>query len=174
MKTLLIRFGLLLLVSIAFATRADAEELRDVQYGEAGGVALKLDAHIPDGAGPFRAAILVHGGGWIAGDKQQYITYIFKPLADANFVWISINYRLAPKFTFPAPAEDVELAIAYVRKNAAKFKIDPKRIALIGESAGGHLVSYVGAREKNHELAAVVSLYGVHDFVASTAEMPKS
>ncbi|HEX3120941.1 MAG TPA: alpha/beta hydrolase, partial [Candidatus Acidoferrum sp.] len=96
-----------------------AEELRDVQFAEAGGVALKLDAHIPEGAGPFRGAILVHGGGWIGGDKQQYITYIFKPLADANFVWISINYRLAPKFIFPAPADDVELAIQYVRKNAA-------------------------------------------------------
>jgi acetyl esterase len=170
MKTLRFRLTIPLLVLSFFASRAGAEELRDVQFAEAGGVALKLDAHIPEGAGPFRGAILVHGGGWIGGDKQQYITYIFKPLADANFVWISINYRLAPKFIFPAPADDVELAIQYVRKNAAKFKIDPDRIALIGESAGGHLVSYVGAREKNHEIAAVVSLYGVHDFVAAAVE----
>jgi acetyl esterase len=170
MKTLLIQLGFLLLVSTTFVYRSRGEELKDVEYAQAGGVSLKLDAHIPDGAGPFRGAILVHGGGWIAGDKQQYINYLFKPLADANFVWISINYRLAPKFTFPAPADDVEMAIQYVRKNAAKFKIDPNRIALIGESAGGHLVSYVGAREKNHEIAAVVSLYGVHDFVAAAVE----
>jgi acetyl esterase len=162
--------ALLCVVFAALAWRVNAEELHDVQYAEVGGVALKLDAHIPDGAGPFRGAILVHGGGWIAGDKQQYINYLFKPLADANFVWISINYRLAPKFIFPAEAEDVELAIQYVRKNAAKFKIDPNRTALIGESAGGHLVSYVGAREKNHEIAAVVSLYGVHDFFAAAVE----
>lgn len=170
MKTQLLRLAFIALVFAGVARAAQAEELRDVQYGEVAGVALKLDAHIPEGAGPFRCAILVHGGGWIAGDKQQYITYIFKPLADANFVWISINYRLAPKFTFPAPADDVELAIQYVRKNAAKFKIDPARIALIGESAGGHLVSYVGARAKNQEIAAVVSLYGVHDFVAAAVE----
>ena len=84
MKTLRI-VTVLCVVLAALAWRVDAEELRDVQYGEVAGVALKLDAHIPDGAGPFRGAILVHGGGWIAGDKQQYITYLFKPLADAEF-----------------------------------------------------------------------------------------
>src|SRR3984885_15352167 len=162
--------ALLWVVFAALAWRVNAEDLHEHQYGEVGGVALKLDAHILDGAGPFRGAILVHGGGWIAGDKQQYINYLFAPLAEGNFTWISIKYRLAPKFTFPAPADDVEMAIQYVRKNAAKFKIDPNRIALIGESAGGHLVSYGGAREKNHEIAAVVSLYGVHDFVAAAVE----
>src|SRR5579871_5558684 len=170
MKNLLPKFTLSLLLLAALGYQAGAEELKDLEYGQAQGVHLLLDAHIPDGPGPFRAAILVHGGGWIAGDKQQYINYLFAPLADANFVWISINYRLAPKYIFPAPADDVDLAIRYVRKNAARFKIDPNRIALIGESAGGHLVSYVGAREKNHEIAAVVSLYGVHDFVAAAVE----
>jgi acetyl esterase len=170
MNTNLKKSGILVLLFGTLGSFAQAEERKDVEYAQVQGVHLALDAHIPDGPGPFRAAILVHGGGWIGGDKQQYITYLFKPLADANFVWISINYRLAPKFTFPAPAEDVELAIQYVRKNAAKFKIDPNRIALIGESAGGHLVSYVGAREKNHEIAAVISLYGVHDFVAAAVE----
>jgi acetyl esterase/lipase len=164
------KLTLLWIAFVVFALPSRAEELKDVEYGRVQGERLTLDAHIPDGTGPFRGAILVHGGGWIAGDKQQYITYLFKPLADAEFVWISINYRLAPRFAFPAPADDVELAIQYVRKNAARFKIDPTRIALIGESAGGHLVSYVGAREKDHEIAAVVSLYGVHDFVAAAVE----
>jgi acetyl esterase len=164
------RFAFLALVLTVFAWGARGEELKDIEFAKVAGIALKLDAQIPDGAGPFRAAILVHGGGWIAGDKQQYITYLFKPLADANFVWISINYRLAPKFTFPAPADDVELAIRYIRKNAVKFKIDPDRIALIGESAGGHLVSYVGARDTKHEITCVVSLYGIHDFVAAAVQ----
>ena len=148
-----------------------ASDFKDVEYAKPGGVSLTLDAHIPDGAGPFPTAILVHGGGWVGGDKQQYITYIFKPLADAGFAWFSINYRLAPQSKFPDDADDVEAAVRYVRANAGKYKVDTKRIALIGESAGGHLVSYVGARNRpDSSVNAVVSMYGVHDFVAAAVE----
>jgi acetyl esterase/lipase len=157
--------ALLLAVHCVLATAAD---FKDIQFANSNEVRLTLDAHIPDGPGPFPTGILVHGGGWVAGDKQQYITYIFQPLADAGFAWFSINYRLAPQFRFPADADDVESAIRFVKANAAKYKVDPKRIALIGESAGGHLVSYVGARNRtDSRVAAVVSMYGVHDFVAA-------
>jgi len=150
---------------------SSAVDLTDIEYANAGGVRLTLDAHVPDGDGPFSAAILVHGGGWVAGDKQQYITYIFQPLSDAGFAWFSINYRLAPQFKFPADADDVESAIRFGRANAATYKVDPNRIALIGESAGGHLVSYVGARNRaDSRVAAVVSMYGVHDFVAAAVQ----
>jgi acetyl esterase len=161
--------GFLLFTCIAgFCTAAD---IKDVEYAKPGGVSLTLDAHIPDGSGPFPAAILVHGGGWVAGDKEQYITYIFKPLADAGFAWFSINYRLAPRYKFPDDADDVEAAIRFVRANAGEYKIDTNRIALIGESAGGHLVSYVGARNRpDARVNAVVSMYGVHDFVAAAVE----
>ena len=150
------------------SARCAAAEFKDVEYGEAAGVHLLLDAQIPDGEGPFPAAILVHGGGWVAGDKQQYITYIFKPLSSTGIAWFSINYRLAPQFKFPADADDVEAAIRFVKANAKKYKVDPKRIALIGESAGGHLVSYVGARNRpDSRVAAVVSMYGIHDFISA-------
>ena len=153
---------------LLFCVSSHAEDFKDVPYTNIAGVSLTLDAHIPDGAGPFPAAVLVHGGGWIAGDKQEYITYIFQPLADAGFAWFSINYRLAPRYKFPAAAEDIERAIEYVKKNGARYKVDDRRIALIGESAGGHLVSYVGARNrKKSNVAAVVSLYGIHDFISA-------
>lgn len=156
---------------VLFTGLCAATDVKDVEYAKPGGVSLTLDAHIPDGVGPFPAAILVHGGGWVAGDKQQYITYIFKPLADAGFAWFSINYRLAPQSKFPDDADDVEAAVRFVKANAGKYKVDSKRIALIGESAGGHLVSYVGARNRpDSSVNAVVSMYGVHDFVAAAVE----
>jgi acetyl esterase/lipase len=159
-------FGVLLL-SLA----AHARLLKDVVYGHAAGADLTLDASIPDGRGPFPAAVLVHGGGWVAGDKQQYINYIFEPLSKAGFAWFSINYRLAPRYQFPAPADDIEQAIRFVKAHADEYGIDPKRIALIGESAGGHLVSYVGARNQpGSRVAAVVSLYGIHDFISAAME----
>src|SRR4051812_50160059 len=131
-KKTILAFILVLLSSAIFAGAAD---LKDIEYEKVEGIALTLDVHVPEGSGPFPAAILVHGGGWVAGDKQQYITYIFQPLSDAGFAWFSINYRLAPQFKFPADADDVESAIRFVKANAATYKVDPKRIALIGESA---------------------------------------
>ena len=156
---------------LSFSITATAADLKDIQYADVDGQRLLMDAHIPDGAGPFPTAILVHGGGWVAGDKQQYITYIFQPLTDAGFAWFSINYRLAPQYKFPNDAEDVERAIRFIKTNAAKYKVDPQRIALIGESAGGHLVSYVGARNQpESRVAAVVSMYGIHDFISACVE----
>ena len=77
---------------------------------------------------------------------------------------------MAAKFTFPAAAEDVEAAIDYVQKNPSRYRVDPRRIVLIGESAGGQLVSYIGARNQTKSrIAAVVSLYGIHDFVSACA-----
>jgi acetyl esterase len=158
-------------VILFLAHAGQARVLKDVVYSHAGGMDLTLDASIPDGAGPFPAAVLVHGGGWVAGDKQQYITYIFEPLSKAGFAWFSINYRLAPQSQFPAPADDVEQAIHFMKTHAAEYKIDPKRVVLIGESAGGHLVSYVGARNRPaSRVAAVVSLYGIHDFITAAME----
>lgn len=164
------RFALPFLI-LFFSMAAAAADFHDITYREVDGVRLTLDAHIPDGPGPFATAILVHGGGWVAGDKQQYITYIFQPLSDAGFAWFSINYRLAPQYRFPADAEDVEEAIRWVKANGAKYKVDANRIALIGESAGGHLVSLVGAHSQpSARVAAVVSMYGIHDFITASIE----
>jgi acetyl esterase len=156
---------------MAAAPNALCADFKDVPYRTVDGETLTLDAHIPTGGRLFPAAILVHGGGWIAGDKQQYINYLFKPLADAGFAWFSINYRLAPKHIFPADAEDVRAAIVWVKAHSAEYSVDPNRLALIGESAGGHLVSLVGAEpDPATRVAAVVSMYGVHDFVSAAVE----
>ncbi len=139
----------------------------DVEFARPGGVSLTLDAWVPDGTGPFPAAIVVHGGGFTRGDKQTFVKPLFEPLTRGGFAWFTINYRLAPEHTFPKAADDVESAIAWLKAHAAEYKVDPRRIALIGESAGGHLVSYVGARHKpQNRVAAVVSLYGPHDLAA--------
>ncbi|MGH9720191.1 MAG: alpha/beta hydrolase fold domain-containing protein, partial [Bryobacteraceae bacterium] len=140
---------------------------RDVVFHKIGDVALTLDASIPEGDGPFPAAIIVHGGGFTRGDKQTFVPPLFEPLSQADFAWFSINYRLAPQAKYPAAVEDVERAIAWVRSNARRYKVDPDKIALIGESAGGHLVSMAGARNKpDSRVNAVVSFYGPHDFEA--------
>jgi alpha-L-fucosidase 2 len=123
---------------------------------------LKLDAHIPTGKGPFPAIILVHGGGWTGGDKQaNFIQPLFPVLDRTGYAWFSIDYRLAPAFPYTAMVEDVENAIRYVKSNARLLKVDRKKIVLMGESAGAHLVNLVGARNRKPvDVAAVVSFYG--------------
>ena len=154
----LIRNSLFLLM--AFATSALAQLQSNIEYAVVGGESLKLDAYVPDGKGPFPTAILVHGGGWSKGSKEVFIKPLFQTMSDAGFSWFSINYRLAPTNRYPAAVEDVETAINWVKQHANEYKVDPKRIALIGESAGGHLVALVGARDgRKLGLAAVVPYY---------------
>ena len=147
-------------------TAARSELQKDIEYGRAGDVSLKLDASVPDGPGPFPTVIIVHGGGFTGGNKQMYVTPMFEPLTRAGFTWFSIDYRLAPQYKFPAAVEDVDQAIEFVKSHAAQFKVDTRRIALLGESAGGYLVSYVGTqKEKKWRVAAVVSFYGPHNLM---------
>jgi acetyl esterase len=139
---------------------------QDIEFAKAGDVSLTLDAFVPEGAGPFATCILVHGGGFTKGDKHSFIKPLFEPLSKAGFTWFTINYRLAPQHAWPACAEDVASAIKWVKAHAAEYKVDPKRIALIGESAGGHLVSWAGVMGAGDtRVAAVVPFYAPHDLV---------
>ncbi|HEY1718400.1 MAG TPA: alpha/beta hydrolase [Verrucomicrobiae bacterium] len=137
----------------------------NIEYGEAGGKKLLLDAHVPDGDGKFPVAIIVHGGGWSGGDKETDIAPLFAPFA-ANFTWFTINYRLAPTNRWPACFEDLQTAIRWVKKHAAEFKGDPGRIALVGYSSGGHLVCLAATLgKKDTRVQAVVGLAPPTDIV---------
>jgi alpha-L-fucosidase 2 len=141
----------------------EAAEFKDVEYGRAGDLSLRMDAHVPPGKGPHPAAILVHGGGWIRGDRAWNVQPLFTPLADAGIAWFSISYRLATDIVnLGAAVQDVRQAIHYVHDNSARYHVDPKRIVLIGESAGAHLSS-LAALADPASIAAVVSLYSPND-----------
>src|ERR1700733_3715533 len=132
----------LFLIGSINVTAAGAEILKNIEFSRVEGVSLRLDASIPDGAGPFSAAIIVHGGGWVRGDRRIDVAPLFQPLTDAGIAWFSIDYRLASDpLRFGIAAYDVEAAIRFVREHAGEYRVDPERIALIGESAGGHLAS---------------------------------
>jgi acetyl esterase len=163
-----------LFVALALAAvSAFGQASSDVEYARPDSKPLLLDISIPDGKGPFPTAIIVHGGSWIRGDKTTYIKPLKPLLSTAGYAWFSIDYRLAPAYTYPSPVEDVEAAIRWVRTNADKYKVDVNRIALIGESAGGHLVAMVGARNKpESRVAAVVDFYGPHDLALAAKLSP--
>lgn len=164
----MVRLALLLVISLIPAW---GELRRDIEFAKPDGYSLTLDAWVPEEAGTYPAVIIVHGGGWEAGDKNTYVPPLFPPLIRAGYVWFSINYRLAPKFPHPAGLDDVNAAIVWVKKNAAAYKVDPKRIALMGESAGGHLIALAGTRfTPATRVAAVVCFYGPTDLEARSRQ----
>lgn len=115
----------------------------DVEYARALGEPLRLDVAVPLGAAPAPrpVVVIVHGGGWSGGDKAMDITGLFAPLTEAGFVWVSVNYRLAPAHRWPAQLDDVRAALRWTRANAAALSADPERIAVLGYSAGAQLAA---------------------------------
>src|SRR5947209_12917279 len=137
-----------------------------------------MDFYPPAGPSTHPSAIIFHGGGFVAGtSKNNSEAYCADFLAPAGYAVFSINYRLAPKFPYPAMVEDVQRAIRFIRHNAKKWNADPKRIALVGGSAGGYLSNMVGilnapgikgakdpVDRTSARVQAVVTLFGPSDF----------
>lgn len=142
-----------------------AADQKDVEFARPGGRPLLVDLHVPDGAGSFPAAILIHGGGFDEGSRSTNVRPLFDVLAGAGFAWFSIDYRMAPEFRFPQASEDVATAIRWLKSHAAEYRVDVSKIVLIGESAGGFLVNYAGTHETSEtKVAAVVDMYGPVDY----------
>jgi acetyl esterase/lipase len=158
------------LFASAFAS-AEPKSFPDIEYSKAGGESLRLDASIPEGKGPFPIAILIHGGGWGGGDKAADFGALSKPLTDAGIAWFSINYRLAPPHPWPACFEDIQSAIRWIRTNAANYNVDPKRIALVGYSAGGQLAALAAIR--TDEVTRVQAVVGFAPAVELVADMKR-
>src|SRR5215831_2510823 len=120
---------ILALVSAATLTGAAVDQ-KDVEFARPGGKALLLDLHVPDGAGPFPAAILVHGGGFDEGSRSTNVRPLFDVLSDAGFAWFTIDYRMAPKFHFPEAIDDLYTAIRWVKAHAKEYHLDASKLAI--------------------------------------------
>jgi acetyl esterase/lipase len=112
----------------------------DVVYGTGGGRELRCDLYRPPSSAPARraAVVLVHGGSWRGGDRTQLRRYGWR-LGRAGYVCVAIEYRLIPETYFPGFLHDVKAAIRWARANASELDVDPQRIGIHGNSAGGHL-----------------------------------
>lgn len=111
----------------------------DVVFGTGGGRALKCNVYVPPQPGPDRPAVLlIHGGGWVQGDRTQLHGYGIL-LGRLGYVCVATEYRLAGEAKWPAQLYDVKAALRWMRANAGRLGIDPRKIAVSGNSAGGHL-----------------------------------
>ncbi len=151
---------------------------RDVTYCVAEGTELKLDIYYPlrSQEGPAPVAVYVHGGGWTSGDKARGEgVRDISELVARGYMVAAVNYRLAPRYKFPAQIEDVKCAIRFLRANAQKYHLNPEKIGAWGGSAGGHLVALLGVTdatagwdvgeylEQSSRVQAVVDMFGPTD-----------
>jgi len=129
-------------------------------------IELKADLYLPKGPGPFPAVVYIHGGGWSGGDRKQ-LRRQAAHFASLGIMGMAIDYRLSGEAPYPAAYEDSKAAIEWLRANAAKYHVDPDRIAAAGSSAGGHLASLLGVRGV---VAAVVAFNPVLDLTGMPPE----
>src|SRR6187549_2822163 len=151
---------------------------KEIEFSNPDDQHLELDMARPEGEGPFPAVICIHGGGFRAGTRDGYDGLV-KKLAKHGYVAVTVTYRLAPKYQFPAAIYDVKAAVRWLRANAAKYHVDPDRIGVTGGSAGGHLAQFLGVTmgvkefegegnlDQSSAVSCVVNYYGPSDLTKS-------
>ncbi|MGJ8643503.1 MAG: alpha/beta hydrolase fold domain-containing protein [Luteolibacter sp.] len=142
--------------SMVNASAADFKTTKDVTFTPASWPApLVADFYQSVADNPIPAVLLIHGGGWNNKERRSDMTAIAKSLTKRGYFVMNTTYRLTPDWKFPAQTEDINEALAYMRRNATELNIDPDRIATFGYSAGAHLASLAGLDPKNRVKAIV-------------------
>ncbi len=139
---------------------------RTVVFSSPGGDALQADLYLPESAAAVPVVIAIHGGGWKVGSRDSY-RHLGGLLSGRGYAVFAIDYRLVrnERNRYPAAVDDVRAAVTYVREHAAELNVDPARVVLMGDSAGGHLAALVGLTERP-AVKAVVGIFGVYDLAA--------
>ncbi len=160
----------LIAADVAYATKSPAQ---------------KLDLCLPQGNGPFRLVIFIHGGAFMHGDKSGVPKPAGEILLSSGYALASLNYRLSGEALFPALIQDVKAAVRWLRARAADYRLDPNRFAAWGQSAGGYLVALLGTSggaielegaelgnpEASSQVQAVIDQYGPTDFLQMDAQV---
>jgi arylformamidase len=132
-----------LLVALAFVTVAHAENVkRNIPYAEPANERQMLDVYAPENAKNLPVIFWIHGGGWQAGDKTS-VQAKPKAFMDKGFVFVSTNYRLLPNVDMETIVRDVARSIHWVHDHIAEYGGDPKRLLIMGHSAGAQLAALI-------------------------------
>jgi acetyl esterase/lipase len=142
-----------------------------LEFARPESVPLRMNLYRPSQVGKYPAIVMIHGGGWQGGsadDNAEFSRY----MAAQGYSVVSIEYRLAPRFQFPAQLEDVRTAIAYIREHANELEVDVDRMAVMGRSAGAQLAMLLAYGADAPPMRAVVNYYGPVDLTAGYGDPP--
>lgn len=156
---------------------ATIEEFKNIEYKNVNGKSLQIDLYKPKNlTEPAPLLVFVHGGGWKGGKRSDYLVYLVD-FAEKGYITATVSYRLKNDSIYPACVQDVSDAMHFLFSNAGKYGYDPDRVAMIGGSAGGHLVlmttydfkepsiplDSVYLATRPHKVKVVVDIYGPVD-----------
>jgi acetyl esterase len=130
---------------------------------------LGAELYVPEGAGPFRCAIYLHGGWWIMW-SAAHVRRIATRIAERGFLVLNLDYRLAPEHPYPAAVEDCAFAARWLAENAAAYGGDPARIVVGGDSVGATLAATTILSANDIAFKGALLLYGVFDLPGVIAE----
>jgi len=111
--------------------------------GPAGPIPIRIYRPATDTDTPLPVVVFIHGGGWSVGDLDTYDGMARRHAVAADAVVVSVDYRLAPEHPYPAAVDDVWAATRWVAEHATELGVDPDRLAVAGDSAGGNLAAVV-------------------------------
>lgn len=138
--------------------------------GPGGEVALRL--YYPAGDPPFAALVYFHGGGWVIGDLNTHHGFCHALAKTSGCLVVAVDYRLAPEHRYPAAVEDAYAATNWVAQNSDAIQADPNRLAVGGDSAGGHLAAVVALMARDRQGPRIdlqVLIYPITDCSFNTA-----
>ncbi|MGH7093829.1 MAG: alpha/beta hydrolase, partial [Stellaceae bacterium] len=119
--------------------------IEDVEYQRHGGKPMLARLYRPSGAGPFPAALQVHGGAWTSKDRTDN-DFIAKALAESGIFVASIDFRMPPEAPHPGSIHDINLGVRWLKANAGEFKSRAEWVGSFGTSSGGHQVLLAAMR----------------------------
>ncbi len=134
----------------------------DEREVEGDGARLRARLYVPEGlSSPSPGIIYLHGGGWVVGDLDSHDTLCRRLALEARCRVLAVDYRLAPEHRFPQPVHDCVAAVRWVLSHAEEMQMEPSRVALAGDSAGGNLSAVVARHLRGDErkLALQVLIY---------------
>lgn len=173
--------GILDLIDTEPEVPDDILEIKNIEYKYVDSTSLQFDVYkLKELSTPAPTIIFIHGGAWRTGKRSDYLPYIID-YAKKGYVCATVSYRLVKQAVYPAAVQDVVCAIKYIQSNAEEYGFDADRIALLGGSAGGHLVMMAGygghvrlfnedcADSSDVRVKAVIDIYGPVDLTTPYA-----
>ena len=165
------------------ATTKGVETIADLKFAQPGGVELLMDLHLPHGIDNPPLVMVIHGGGWKAGDrKSSKLDWITRE----GYALANIEYRMSQEAVFPAQIHDCKGALRWLRAHQEEYGYDASRVVALGLSAGGHLACLMGTSSGNQTLEGntaghldesskiqgVINYFGPSDFIQRSKSQP--